>query len=73
MAKVIRKFGIVFFVIVILCLLFAGTLYTNISNKTSFDANENAVVDSGDEKAVNYTPDYTLDGTNEQKIGRAHV
>ena len=66
MAKVIRKFGIVFFVIVILCLLFAGTLYTNISNKTSFDANENAVVDSGDEKAVNYTPDYTLDGTNEQ-------
>ncbi len=66
MAKVIRKFGVMFFVIVILCLLFAGALYTNISNKTSFDANENLVINSGDEKAVNYTPDYTLDGTNEE-------
>ncbi len=71
MAKIIKKVGIIFFVLVISCLLVVGCLFasTNIALQTETLKIQSSgeIVDSEKATDVGYTPDVILTGTTDEK------
>ena len=71
MAKIIKKVGIIFFVLVISCLLVVGCLFasTNIALQTETLKTQSSgeIVDSEKATDVGYTPDVILTGTTDKK------
>ena len=71
MAKIIKKVGIIFFVLVISCLLVVGCLFasTNIALQTETLKTQSSgeIVDSEKATDVGYTPDVILTGTTDEK------
>ncbi len=71
MAKIIKKVGIIFFVLVISCLLVVGCLFasTNIALQTETLKTQSSgeIVDSEKTTDVGYTPDVILTGTTDEK------